>query len=59
MLYDTPYMKNLKRNDTNELIYKTETDSQRMNLSLLGGRARGGERVREFGMEMYTPLYLK
>ena len=43
MLYDTPYMKNLKRNDTNELIYKTETDSQRMNLSLLGGRA-GGER---------------
>ena len=22
------YMRNLKRNDTNELIYKTETDSQ-------------------------------
>ena len=22
------YMQNLKRNDTNELIYKTETDSQ-------------------------------
>ena len=26
--YDIAYMKNLKRNDTNELIYKTETDSQ-------------------------------
>ena len=26
--YDIPYMWNLKRNDTNELIYKTETDSQ-------------------------------
>ena len=25
--YDIPYMKNLKRNDTDELIYKTETDS--------------------------------
>ena len=28
MLYDSPYMWNLERNDTNELIYKTETDSQ-------------------------------
>ena len=26
--YDIPYMWNLKRNDTNELIYKTERDSQ-------------------------------
>ena len=26
--YDIPYMRNLKTNDTNELIYKTETDSQ-------------------------------
>ena len=29
--HDIPYMQNLKRNDTNELIYKTEIDSQRMN----------------------------
>ena len=26
--YAIPYMQNLKRNDANELIYKTETDSQ-------------------------------
>ena len=33
-------MQNLKTNDTNELIYKTETDSQiyRTNLKLSGGR---------------------
>ena len=28
---DIPYVWNLKRNDTNELIYQTETDSQRTN----------------------------
>ena len=26
--YDATYMCNLKKNDTSELIYKTETDSQ-------------------------------
>ena len=26
--YDIPYMWNLKRNDTNEFIYKVETESQ-------------------------------
>ena len=26
--YDSPYVRNLKRNDTNELIYKTERNSQ-------------------------------
>ena len=28
ILYGTPYMWNLKRNDTNEHIYKKEIDSQ-------------------------------
>ena len=44
-MYDIPYMWNLKRKDTNELIYKTETDSQtqRRNLWLPGGEGWGGE----------------
>ena len=49
-------MRNLKRNDTHELTYKTERDSQRTNLWLQEGRR--GE-VREFGMDIYTMLYLK
>ena len=28
MLYDIPYRWNLKRNDTNELTYKTERESK-------------------------------
>ena len=28
ILYDIPYMWNLKRSDTNDFAYKTETDSQ-------------------------------
>ena len=32
--YDIPFMQNLKRNDTNELIYKTEIDSQAERTSL-------------------------
>ena len=42
--YDIPYMWNLKRNDTNELTYKTERDSQtqKRNLWLLRGRDSEG-----------------
>ena len=43
--HDIPYRKNLRRNYSNELIYKTETDSQRTNLWLLGvGGGRIGEK---------------
>ena len=53
-------MWNLKRNDTNEFIYKTETDSQTSRMSLwLLGEGWGEGTVREFGMDMYTQLYLK
>ena len=49
-------MWNLKRNDTNELTYKTERDSQTQKISLL---VRGGGTFREFGKVMYTILYSK
>ena len=50
---------NLKKKDTNELTYKTETESQtsKTNLWLQGW---GGEGiVRDFGKVMYTLLSLK
>ena len=37
-MYDISYMWNLKRNDTNELIYNTETDSQDELMVASGGR---------------------
>jgi len=42
--YDIFYVRDWKRNDTNELIYKTETDSQtwRMNLQIPGWRVGEG-----------------
>ena len=46
--HDITYLQNLKKNDTDELIYKTERDSQtqRKNLQLQGvgssGRMLGG-----------------
>ena len=39
--YDIPYMWNLKRNDTNELIYRTETDSKKK-LMIAGGVGKAG-----------------
>ena len=60
IVYDVPYMQNLKKNDTNEHIYKAETGSQTQRTSLrLLGEGRGEREVREFGMDMYTLLYLK
>ena len=45
------------RNDVNELIYKTETDSQtqRTNLHLPKGKG-GGEVNQEVGINIYTLL---
>ena len=58
-----PYAWNLKRNDTNELIYKTERDSKTENELMVArgqGMGRMGKsKIREFGMNFYSVLYLK
>ena len=38
--YDVPYRLNLRRNDTNELTYKTDSQPERTDLWLLGGGLR-------------------
>ena len=52
-----------KKNNTKELTYKTERDSQTENLMVVRGQGWGkdGEEgiIREFGMDTYTLLYLK
>ena len=60
-IYDIPYRQKLKRNDTNELIYKT-----RKRLTNLGNKLHcwaGGEwgegKIRGLGRDMYKLLYLK
>ena len=35
MLYNITYMQNLKKNSINELIYKTETDSEREQIMVI------------------------
>ena len=51
---------NLK-NDTNELIYKTEIDSQTQKTTLWLRKGKGGEGGinQEFGNNRYTLLYIK
>ena len=46
-------------NDTNELIYKTETDLQtsKTNLWLSKGKHSGGGINQEFGINIHTLLY--
>ena len=48
-------------NDTNELIYKTETDLQtsKMNLWLPKGKYSGGGINQEFGINIHTLLYIR
>ena len=54
--YDIPYMWNLKRNYTNSYLQnKNRLIEQSYNCQ---GKGLGGEIVREFGIDMYTVLYL-
>ena len=57
--YDIAYMWNLKKG-TNELIYKTEIESemQKTKLWLPGQKGRGGIHW-EIGIDIYTLLYMK
>ena len=60
--YDIIYMWNLKY-DTNELIYKTKTDSDLENNLIVTKReqygAGGGGINLEFGINIYTLIYIK
>ena len=52
-------MWNLK-NDTMELIYKTEIDSRTQKTNLWFPKGRGWEGIiYEFGIKIYTPLCIK
>ena len=52
-------MWNLKIN-TNELIYKTETDSQMWKITYGYQRGKSGGGInQEYGFNRYTPLYVK
>ena len=54
-------MQNLKRNDTNELIYKIRNRLTDLENEFMITREKGlGQRiVRKFGIDTYTLLYLK
>ena len=56
--YDIPYMWSVK-NDMNELIYKTETDSQTQetNVWLPKGKGSRGGINQEVGINIYTTIY--
>ena len=57
--YDVAYKHNVKKN-TNELIYKTEMDSQRMNLWLpeeQGGRREGRNRLEAWDWHVHTSMF--
>ena len=58
--YDITYMWNLKRKDTNELIYKTETDSktQENNLQLPKGKHGGGVGRAGINQEFESNIYM-
>ena len=49
-------MQNLKY-DTNEVIYKTETQTQKTNLWLPKGKGGGGWITQEFGISRQTTIY--
>ena len=49
----------LKKKDTNELIYKREIDPDRKSLMVTKGESGGGGINWEFEFNIYTLLYIK
>ena len=59
MSYNTTYMWDLKKN-TNQIIYKTEIESQMQKTNLWLPKGSGKERINwEIGMDIYTLLHIK
>ena len=56
--YHIIFMWNLK-NNTNELLYKTKTDSQTQEINLWLLKGKGGGINKEFGINRYILLYVK
>ena len=52
-----PLIYEILKSDTNELIYKTDPQTQKTNLWLL--KREWGEINLEFGINRYTPVYTK
>ena len=52
----TSFICGMKKNDTNVYVHNRLTDLEN---EIMVGRSRGEGIVREFGMNMYTLLYLK
>ena len=57
MLYDVIYIWNLK-NNTDESVYKTETESQTQKTNSWLPKGKRGERNYEFGFNTYKLLYI-
>ena len=50
------HMQNLRRNDPNELIFETDSQTQRVNIWLLRGRMWESDH-QGFGVDMYTLVF--
>ena len=58
--YDIPSMGNLKRNDTNDLSCKTETDSENeLTVARQRGRMRGRDSYGVWAQYVYTAILIK
>ena len=58
--YGITYMQNLKKSDTNELIYKTERDAQTLKTNLWLPKGKDGGKInQEFGINIYILPQIK